>query len=120
MRTAASPPRHLGALPHSARGSGGGRGVLDAAAAAPAGGMGQGSQVARRAGGGSHGAGRSSLGYGGDGFRPSAKQREAGYPEQRSGVESIRRPPPGPASNEWTPVPGSGSYSTTKQLSSRT
>ena len=31
MRTAASPPRHLGALPHSARGSGGGRGVLDAA-----------------------------------------------------------------------------------------
>ena len=61
-----------------------------------------------------------SLGYGGDGFRPSAKQREAGYPEQRSGVESIRRPPPGPASNEWTPVPGSGSYSTTKQLSSRT
>ena len=31
MRTAASPPRHLGALPRSARGSGGGRGILDAA-----------------------------------------------------------------------------------------
>src|SRR5262245_7086004 len=31
MRTAASPPRHLGALARSARGSGSGRGILDAA-----------------------------------------------------------------------------------------